>query len=136
VLGYTVVGSVDLANVNPIARRNKRSQQVKYPLPTLSRKEPLDILKDERPRSFPRYDVRKTSHQGVPLVAWPSHPSRRKTLARRATNYNCDFRRVSVHGDGLADDVSAQIYPISSHCGFVVVDGPNDIEPGGAKPQR
>src|SRR5579885_3252760 len=121
--------------MDPIARRDEGSQEVKHPPAPLGSQKSFDVLKNERQRPFPGYDLCEASDQGVPLVARPPHPSRRKALARGATDDDRYFGRISVHGNGLADDMIAQICPIGPYRSFVIVHSPDDIEPCGAKPQ-
>jgi hypothetical protein len=47
-LWHTVVGGIDLSYMDPIARRDDRSQQVKDPFASLGGKESFNILKNER----------------------------------------------------------------------------------------
>lgn len=51
VLGNAEVRGVDLSEVNPISRREKRFQEFANVSPSANRQETLDILEDERLRA-------------------------------------------------------------------------------------
>ena len=132
-LRNAVIGGIDLAEVNAIARFDNRFQQLKDELRRAPVVEPFPDLENESQRLVISNQPGKNRNQRVPLVVVLPSTSRRKTLAWRSTNHDGRRGQFRIQRYLFLGDMRPHVHPVRVNGWLPTIDRKNGVKSSTAK---